>query len=149
MLLVYYSLSVVSFAIISPHFYGWFFTWLLVSFVVQSFFFSLLFHFIILFYFFKFYFIFKLYSIVLVLPYIEMNPPQAYMCSPSWTLLPPPSSLPIPSLWVIPVHQPQASSIVHRIWTDDSFHIRYYTYFNVILPNHPTLFLSHRVQKIF
>ena len=41
--------------------------------------------------FFKFYFIFKLYNIVLVLPYIEMNPPQAYMCSPSWTLLPPPS----------------------------------------------------------
>ena len=39
--------------------------------------------------FFKFYFIFKLYSIVLVLPYIEMNPPQVYMCSPSWTLLPP------------------------------------------------------------
>ena len=25
----------------------------------------------------------------------------------------PPSSLPIPSLWVVPVHQPQASSIVH------------------------------------
>ena len=42
-------------------------------------------------YFFKFYFIFKLYNIVLVLPYIKMNPPQAYMCSPSWTLLPPPS----------------------------------------------------------
>ena len=40
---------------------------------------------------FKFYFIFKLYNIVLVLPYIEMNPPQAYMCSLSWTLLPPPS----------------------------------------------------------
>ena len=36
-------------------------------------------------------FIFKLYNIVLVLPYIEMNPPQAYMCSPSWMLLPPPS----------------------------------------------------------
>ena len=29
-------------------------------------------------------------------------------------LSPPPSSLPIPSLWVVPVHQPQASSIVHR-----------------------------------
>ena len=39
--------------------------------------------------FFKFYFIFKLYIIVLVLPNIKMNPPQVYMCSPSWTLLPP------------------------------------------------------------
>jgi len=33
--------------------------------------------------FYLFYFIFKLYNIVLVLPYIEMNPPQAYTCSPS------------------------------------------------------------------
>ena len=40
---------------------------------------------------FLFYFIFKLYSIVLVLPNIEMNLPQVYMCSPSWTLLPLPS----------------------------------------------------------
>ena len=51
-------------------------------------------------------------------------------------LNPPPFSLPIPSLWVIPVHQPQASSIVHRTWTGNSFHI-YYTYFNAILPNLP------------
>ena len=36
-------------------------------------------------------FIFKLYNIVLVLPNIEMNPPQVYMCFPSSTLLPPPS----------------------------------------------------------
>ena len=42
-------------------------------------------------YLFFFYFIFKLYNIVLVLPYIKMNPPQVYTCSPSWTLLPPPS----------------------------------------------------------
>ena len=61
-------------------------------------------------------------------------------------LNPPPSSLPIPSLWVVPVHQPQASSIMHRTWTGDSFHIWYYTYFNAILPNHPMLSLSHRVQ---
>ena len=62
-------------------------------------------------------------------------------------LNPPRSCLPIPSLWVVPVHQPQASSIVHPTWTGDSFHIWYYTCFNAILPNHPTLSLSHRVQK--
>ena len=39
------------------------------------------------FFFFFFNFIFKLYIIVLVLPNIKMNPPQVYMCSPSWTLL--------------------------------------------------------------
>ena len=68
---------------------------------------------------------------------------------PRYTCVPhsEPSSLPIPPLWVIPVHQPQASSIVHRTWTGDSFHIWYYMCFNAILPNHPTLFLSHRVQK--
>ena len=66
-----------------------------------------------------------------------------YTCVPH----PEPSSLPIPSLWVVPVHQPQASSIVHRTWTGDSFHLWYYAYFNAILPNHPTLSLSHRVQK--
>ena len=62
-------------------------------------------------------------------------------------LNPPPTSLPIPSLWVIPVHQPQASCIMYWTWTGNSFHIWYYTCFNAILPNHPTLSLSHRVQK--
>ena len=38
-----------------------------------------------------FYFIFLLFNIVLVLPYINMNMPRVYMCSPSWTPLPPPS----------------------------------------------------------
>ena len=60
---------------------------------------------------------------------------------------PPPTSLPIPSLWVIPVHQPQASYILHGTWTGDLFLIWYYTCFNAILPNHPTVSLSHRVQK--
>ena len=67
-------------------------------------------------------------NIVLVLPYINMNPPQVYTCSPSWTLLPPPH--PVPSLWVVPVHQqflfsnPQKSSCNLPeysqlfIWTD-------------------------------
>ena len=62
-------------------------------------------------------------------------------------LNPPPSSLPVPSLWVVPVHQPQATSIVHRTWTGDLFHIWYYSCFSAILPNHPTLSLSHRVRK--
>ena len=81
----------------------------------------------------------------MVLPYIDMNLPLVYMSSQSWT--PPLTSLPISSLWVIPVHQPQASCIMHRTWTGDSFLIWYYTCFNAILPNHPTLSLSHRVQK--
>jgi len=54
--------------------------WQFVSYIIHFFFFTFL-----------FYFIFKLYIIVLVLPNIKMNPPQVYMCSPSWTLLPPPS----------------------------------------------------------
>ena len=62
-------------------------------------------------------------------------------------LNPPPSSLPVPSLWVVPVHQPQVSSIMHWTWASNSFRIWYYTGFNAILPNHPTLSLSHKVQK--
>ena len=51
--------------------------------------------------------------------------------------------LPIPSLWVIPVHQPQASYILHQTWTGNSFLIWYYTCFSVIPPNRPTLSPSH------
>jgi len=40
-----------------------------------------------------FYYFFLLYNIVLVLPYVNMNLPQVYTCSPSWTPLPSPSPL--------------------------------------------------------
>ena len=62
-------------------------------------------------------------------------------------LNPPPTSFSIPSLWVMPVHQPQASCILHRTWTGDSFFIWYYTCFNAILPNHPPLHLPQSPKK--
>ena len=40
------------------------------------------------------------------LPYSDMNQPWFYMCAPSRS--PPPTSLSTRSLWVFPVHQPQA-----------------------------------------
>ena len=64
-------------------------------------------------------------------------------------LNPPPTSFPIPSLWIVPVDQPQASSIMHWTWSGDSFHIWYYTYFNAILPNHPTLSLPTESKRLF
>ena len=46
------------------------------------------FHFFLIF---NYYYYFLLYNVVLVLPYINMHLPQVYMCSQSWTPLPPPS----------------------------------------------------------
>ena len=64
-------------------------------------------------------------------------------------LNPPPTSLPIPSLWVIPVHHPQASCILHLTWTGDSFLIWYYTCFNAILPNHPPVPSPTESKRLF
>ena len=38
----------------------------------------------------------------------------------------------IPSLWVIPVHQPWASCIMHQTWTGDSFHILVFWCFHML-----------------
>ena len=62
-------------------------------------------------------------------------------------LKPPPNSLPIPSLWVIPVHQPREPvwGIVPRLaihFTYDNLHVLMsFSHFITPLP------LSHRVQK--
>ena len=81
---------------------------------------------------------------VLVLLYIKMNPPQVYMCSPSWTLLPPPSpSHPSGSSQCTSPKHP-VSYIEPGLATSFIYDI---TRFNAILPNHPTLSFSHRVQK--
>ena len=79
-------------------------------------------------FFFYFNFIFKLYNIVLVLPNIEMNPPQVYMCSPSWTLLLPPSPY-------HPSGSSQCTSPKHPVsciepffnWWSECFSISYFT----------------------
>ena len=46
----------------------------------------------------------------MVLPYIYMTQPWVYMYSLFW------ASLPIPSLWVIPVHQLWAPCLMHWTW---------------------------------
>ena len=51
---------------------------------------------------------------------------------------PPPGHPSAPAPSILPLHQ---------TWTGDSCLIWYYTCFSAILPNHPTLTLSHRVQK--
>ena len=74
---------------------------------------------------FYFYFI-LLYNTVLVLPYIDMNPPRVYMSSQSWTPLPPstPYHLSGSSLCTSPEHP--ASCIEHRLvirFLHDSIHV--------------------------
>ena len=93
------------------------------------------------FYNFYFYFI-LLYNTVLVLPYIDMNQPRVNMSPQSWTPLPPPTPYHLSGSSPCTSPKHPVSCIEHRLairFLPDSIH--------VILPNHPTLSLSHRVQK--
>ena len=61
-------------------------------------------------------------------------------------LNPPPSSLPVPSLWVVPVHQPQVSCILHRLATCFIFDIIQVSMpFSQIIPPSPSPTESKRL----
>ena len=53
-------------------------------------------------------------------------------------LNPPPTSLPILSLWVIPVHWPQAPCLMHQTWTGDLYHIYMFQCYS-LKSSHPHL----------
>ena len=110
----------------------------------RLFFFPVVISFFCLFVCFKFYFIFKLYNIVLVLPNIEMNPPQVYLCSPSWTLLPLPSPY-------HPSGSSQCTSPKHPVLCIEPglATCSIYDIICISMPfsQNPTLSLSHRVHK--
>ena len=57
-----------------------------------------------------------------------MNQPWVYMCPPSWNS---PTSLPIPTLRVVPVHQPRAPVSCIWTWTGDLFHMVIYQFSSV------------------
>ena len=64
----------------------------------------------------KFYFYFiLLYNTVLVLPYIDMNPPQVYMSSQFWTPLPPPTPYHLPGSSPCTSPKHPVSCIEHRL----------------------------------
>ena len=90
--------------------------------------------------FFNFYFYFiLLYNTVLVLPYIDMNPPRVYMSSQTWTPLPPatPYHLSGSSPCTSPKHP--VSCIEHRLairFLHDSIHVS--MTFSQIIPPCPS-----------
>ena len=79
------------------------------------------------------------------LPYIHMNQPWAYMCSPSWPSFPPPS----PSH---PSWSSQCTNPEHPVSCIEPGLEIYFTYDNIcvsmlVSQNYPLAF-SHRVQKV-
>ena len=94
--------------------------------------------------FYNYYLLILLYNTVLVLPYINMNPPRVYMSSQSWTSLPPLSLYHLSG-------SSQCTSPKHPVSCIEPRLVIHFLYdiicFSAILPNHPTLSFSHRVQK--
>ena len=101
------------------------------------------------FHFFNFYFYFiLLYNTVLVLPYIDMNPPQVYTCSQSWTPLSPlsPYLLSGSSQCTSPKHP--VSFIEHRLAIRFLYDIHISMPFSQIIPPSPSPTESKRLFYI-
>ena len=63
---------------------------------------------------------------MLVLPYIDMNPPRVYMSSQSWTPLPPPTTYYLSGSSLCTSHKHPESFIEHRLairFLPDSIHV--------------------------
>ena len=89
-------------------------------------------------------YLFLLYNIVLVLPYINMNLPQVYTCSLSWTPLPPlspyhPSGSSQCTSPKHPVSCINPGLVIHFLY--DILHVLIHFLYDIlhvlILPNHP------------
>ena len=85
------------------------------------------------------YFFILLYNTVLVLPYIDMNPPQVYMSSQSWTPLPPPTPYHLSGSFPCTSPKHPVSCIEHRLAIHslhDSIHVS--MPFSQIIPTSPS-----------
>ena len=80
-----------------------------------------------------------LYNTVLVLPYIDMNPPRVYMRSQTWTPLPPPSTYHLSGSSPCTSPKHAVSCIGHRLvirFLHDSIHVS--MPFSQIIPPSPS-----------
>ena len=100
-------------------------------------------------FFFNFYFYFiLLYNTVLVLPYIDMNPPWVYMSSQSWTPLPRPTPYHLSGSSPCTSPKHHVSCIKHRLeirFLHDSIHVS--MLFSQIIP--PSLSPSESKSPLY